>query len=535
MNAERRRKRRIKNGICIAYCALQLLAVLLLFQGLGKVIGYLTEDTKEVLADIVFEPEEPKEEDSRLLVCLDAGHGGTDNGSDYKKRMEKDDTLRIAQAVAAYLKSRDVDVVMTREEDTKVRLAERCDFANEKKADYFVSLHRNDGDGKGVEIWIHNNPTDETATLAENIMQGLEAAGIQKNRGVKKGTQKGENGNYYVNLHSDMPSCIVELGFINNEEDNRLFDGNLEAYAAAIGDAVLKTYEGFRAQEDTGGTPDGINPSGTPDGINPGGTPDGTDQDGTNSAGKSDENAAENTAAQYPQIEDVESLDNKSLDWGQGTIADEKNRPVGAVAAQEKYGGYNALFLAGESNTIYLTIDEGYEYGYTESMLDTLKEKNVPAVFFVTEPYAKGEPELVKRMIAEGHAVGNHSVTHPASGLPSLSIEAQQQEVMGNHQYIKENFDYDMHLFRYPAGKFSVQSLAVVNNCGYKSVFWSFAYVDYDVNNQPGQAESLRKMTDRLHPGAVYLLHGESETNAAVLGTFIDEVRKAGYEFALVS
>lgn len=102
---------------------------------------------------------------------------------------------------------------------------------------------------------------------------------------------------------------------------------------------------------------------------------------------------------------------------------------------------------------------------------------------------------------------------------------------MGNHAYVKENFDYEMRLFRYPAGKFSEQSLALVNNCNYTSVFWSFAYLDYDVNNQPDTKESLQKLKDKLHPGAIYLLHAESETNAKILGDFIDAASGQGYTF----
>lgn len=158
------------------------------------------------------------------------------------------------------------------------------------------------------------------------------------------------------------------------------------------------------------------------------------------------------------------------------------------------------------------------------------KGKGRKGNLFVTEPYAKAQPELVQRMIDEGHEIGNHSVTHPSEGLPSQSLEQQKNEVMENHQYIKDNFGYDMHLFRFPAGKFSDQSLSVVNNCNYKSVFWSFAYKDYDVNNQPGESEALQKLKDRMHPGAIYLLHAESTTNTAILGRFIDAAQAAGYE-----
>lgn len=506
MNAEKRRKRRIRNLVCAAYCFLQLLIVVGAFELLGRVIQRVpVAETMEMIhAEIVFgeDGEEPGKE--RLVVCIDAGHGGKDNGSDYKNRFEKDDNLKLAQAVAAYLKEKDVEVFLTREEDVFLSLEERCSFANDKQTDYFVSLHRNDGDGSGVETWVYSGANDETVALAENIMQRLDEAGIQRNRGVKKGTQSSESGNYYVNIHSDMPSCIVELGFINNDADNQLFDQKLEEYAAAIGDGILATYDSYRDETASDGSSQGTDPDG------------------------------ERTDDAWTQIENIEALDNSCQDWGQGTNVDDKNRPVSAVAAQEQYEKYHALFIEEETNTIYLTFDEGYEYGFTPSILDTLKEKGVNAVFFVTEPYAETEQELVERMIAEGHAIGNHSVTHPANGLPSQSLEQQQEEITGNHQYVLENYGYEMHLFRYPAGKYSEQSLALMSNCGYKSVFWSFAYLDYDVNNQPDQAESLKKMVDRLHPGAIYLLHAESETNAAVLGSFIDQARAKGYEFALI-
>lgn len=232
---------------------------------------------------------------------------------------------------------------------------------------------------------------------------------------------------------------------------------------------------------------------------------------------------------------DLNGLDTTCLDWGQGGDLDEYNRPAGCMQYQEKYGMYNAYFIKDEpeKKVIYLTMDEGYEYGCSSRILDVLKEKNVHAVFFVTKPYAEDNPELVQRMIDEGHEVGNHSVTHPSAGLPSQDIETQTYEVNENHRYIKEQFGYDMHLFRYPAGKFSQQSIALINNLNYKSVFWSFAYLDYDVENQPDPAESLQKIISKLHPGAIYLLHAESETNTQILGDFIDQARAQGYEFKL--
>lgn len=164
---------------------------------------------------------------------------------------------------------------------------------------------------------------------------------------------------------------------------------------------------------------------------------------------------------------------------------DEQNRPLGAVNAQETYGQYNAQFIAEASPLIYLTIDEGYENGYTAKILDVLKEKQCPAVFFVTMDYVQENPDLIRRMIDEGHVVGNHSVTHPSKGLPSQTLDVQAEEIMALHRYVKEDFDYDMYLFRYPAGIFSQQSLALVQQLGYRSVFWSFAYRDWVTDDQP--------------------------------------------------
>jgi len=246
-----------------------------------------------------------------------------------------------------------------------------------------------------------------------------------------------------------------------------------------------------------------------------------------------DERPTKNGIVLENQQIDLNGLDTTGLDWGQGGDLDQWNRPAGCMQYQEKYGKYNAYFISDEpeKKVIYLTIDEGYEYGCSERILNTLKEKNVHAVFFITKAYAKQNPELVQRMIDEGHEVGNHSVTQPAAGLPSQDIAQQTNEVTENHQYVKDQFGYDMHLFRYPAGKFSEQSLALLNNLNYKSVFWSFAYLDYDVENQPDPTESLQKIMDRLHPGAIYLLHAESETNTQILGDFIDQTRAQGYEF----
>lgn len=171
-------------------------------------------------------------------VVIDAGHGGSDVGAEYNGRYEKDDNLAVALLVAEKLEEKGIDVELTRDDDTFISLENRCKIANKKQAELFVSLHRNSADGaRGVEIWVSSDKPDKDTLLAENIMQNLDEAGISQNRGVKYGYAQGD-GNYYVNSHTDMPSCLVELGFMNSEEDNALFDQNLDSYAEAIAEAI---------------------------------------------------------------------------------------------------------------------------------------------------------------------------------------------------------------------------------------------------------------------------------------------------------
>ena len=523
-----KKQKRTRNLICAAFCAILLLIIVTVInlltgvfskffpasEKLQDLVDNLKPQTTDTESITPAETENDTESKYLFTVCLDAGHGGKDIGCDNGSRNEKDDTLKMTLAVGEYLTSQNINVVYTRSDDTFLKLSKRCEVANNAKASYFVSIHRNKGDGSGIETWIYSDADEETTALANNILSGLESVGIQRNRGVKKGTQQSESTDYYLNSHSSMPSCIIEMGFINDDTDNQQYDDNKDAYAKAIGDAIISTYNTYQAgktNSDSEKADEALNS---------------TEADTSTASGTS------HTISNTP-VDNVAALDNTTQDWGPGSNVDDQNRPVSAISYQDKYGKYNANFIAEGDHKIYLTFDEGYEYGCTPGILDTLKEKNVKAVFFVTKPYAKDEPELVQRIIDEGHMLGNHSVTHPANGLPSQSIEQQQNEVMENHQYIKDTFGYDMHLFRYPAGKFSDQSLAIVNNCNYKSVFWSFAYLDYDVNNQPDQTEALNKLVSNLHSGAIYLLHAESTTNTAILGSFIDHARAAGYEFEL--
>lgn len=241
----------------------------------------------------------------------------------------------------------------------------------------------------------------------------------------------------------------------------------------------------------------------------------------------------EETTGSLPEIrqEDLQTYSNTVVTWGPGIQMAEDGRPVACIAFQEKYASLGADFLKENKKVIYLTFDEGYGNGYTEKILDILKEKQVSAVFFVTMPYAREQTALMNRFVQEGHVIGNHSVTHPSQGMPSLSIEDQMSEYQELQDFIKNTYQYDMYLFRPPAGIFSEQSLAAAACFGYRTVLWSFAYADWDPERQPSTEEALKKMEGRLHNGAIYLLHAVSATNTAVLGEFIDYAREQGYEF----
>ena len=226
---------------------------------------------------------------------------------------------------------------------------------------------------------------------------------------------------------------------------------------------------------------------------------------------------------------DTGSLSGQKVCWGVGSIK-AGERPYSAVSYNEKYGSLGGRFIGEDNKNIYLTFDEGYENGYTADILDTLKEKKVSAVFFVTYDYVQKKPELVKRMINEGHIVGNHSWSHPS--VPTCSDEGAKNEIMRLHNYVLENFNYKMTLFRFPMGEFSERTLAIAKNCGYESVFWSFAYVDWKTDNQPERSAALEKTTNCVHNGAIYLLHAVSKTNAEILGDFIDAIQNKGYTFS---
>lgn len=231
------------------------------------------------------------------------------------------------------------------------------------------------------------------------------------------------------------------------------------------------------------------------------------------------------------QLADLESYNSTPVSFGVGSNFDsETNRPMIDYYING-YGDYAVDFIQPDSKYVWLTFNEIAEYGNTEKILDVLKDKNVKAVFFVTLPYVKSNPELVKRMIDEGHILGNYTAN--CSKVPELSVNNLTNELDLLYNYVYQNYGYEMYLFRTPSGNFNEKALAVAQSKGYRTVFWSFHYADWNVNNQPPVSEALGNAIERVHGGAIYLLSGSSTTNRDMLADMIDGIRDKGYEFAV--
>lgn len=196
-------------------------------------------------------------------------------------------------------------------------------------------------------------------------------------------------------------------------------------------------------------------------------------------------------------------------------------------------GQYNGIYHGDVNNkVIYLTFDEGYENGYTSRILDVLKEFGVKVTFFITGDYLKKNPELVKRMINEGHIVGNHTQNHPS--LPGVSDDVLKAEINTLTESYKSLTGGDMKYLRPPMGEYSARTLRVTSDMGYKNVFWSVAMADW-VPDAGTPEQNQRTIMDRLHNGAVILLHAVNKHNAEMLPDLINECKQQGYHFATIN
>jgi peptidoglycan-N-acetylmuramic acid deacetylase len=233
-----------------------------------------------------------------------------------------------------------------------------------------------------------------------------------------------------------------------------------------------------------------------------------------------------------PSVPGQDGLSNKKMGWS--FTRNSEHKVPGIPAAAQVITKYGGMYVGDTSRKVlYLTFDCGYENGYTSPILDALQSNQVPASFFVTESYINRNPELIKRMVAEGHAVCNHTSTHPS--MPSVSDAQIESEIRKTEDSFRQVTGTQMAPYlRPPSGEFSERTVALTQQLGYSTVFWSMAFKDWDVNNQPGADYSYNHVMTNAHPGAIILLHAVSSSNAEALDRILKDLKAEGYEFSLL-
>lgn len=215
--------------------------------------------------------------------------------------------------------------------------------------------------------------------------------------------------------------------------------------------------------------------------------------------------------------------------WGYKKNDENKVPEIGKY--KELLDEYGAYFAdnSGEK-VIYLTFDNGYEEGYTDDILDVLKKEDVPATFFVTGHYVESKPKLVKRMVDEGHIIGNHSYHHP--DFTTVTKNSMKKELESLEEAVAEVSDQEqMKYLRPPKGMFNENTLKWANKLGYIHIFWSLAFKDWETDHQQGWKYAYENIMEQIHPGAIVLLHTVSSDNAEALDKVITSLKKQGYQF----
>ena len=221
------------------------------------------------------------------------------------------------------------------------------------------------------------------------------------------------------------------------------------------------------------------------------------------------------------------TISNKKYGWG--VKRNDNHEQPDITVYKSILDKYKGISMGNkEQKIVYFTFDQGYEAGYTPKILDVLKENNVKATFFITGHYLNSQTDLVKRMVDEGHIVGNHTVNHYS--MPEISDEKIKTELLDLHAAVYEKTGYEMKYMRPPKGEFSERTLQLTANLEYTTVMWSLAYDDFDEKKQKGEEYAKSKILDNIHPGAVILLHATSKDNANVLDYCIKEIKNMGYE-----
>jgi len=249
-----------------------------------------------------------------------------------------------------------------------------------------------------------------------------------------------------------------------------------------------------------------------------------------------DENmeTAEDSMVKKKQPPEGFELKFASEEWGL-SFGESGTQSIGNASAQD-LAWYDAYYVGDDSEkVIYLTFDCGYENGNTEPILDALKKHHAKAAFFVVGHFLETAPDLAKRMVEEGHIVGNHTYHHPDMSAIS-DKEAFQKELDDVEDLFYEITGTQLSkYYRPPQGKCNAENVKMAQEIGYSTIFWSLAYVDWDTQNQPSHAQALDKLTTRIHPGAVVLLHNTSQTNGEILDELLTKWEEMGYRFEPLS
>ena len=224
----------------------------------------------------------------------------------------------------------------------------------------------------------------------------------------------------------------------------------------------------------------------------------------------------------------------ESENWGLG-FGQPGQKPAGNASMAE-LAQYDAYYCGeGEEKVIYLTFDCGYENGNTEPILDALKKHNAPATFFVVGHFLESAPDIARRMVEDGHTVGNHTYHHP--DMSKISDKASFQKEMDDvASLFREVTGAELSMYyRPPQGKYSTTNLQMAKDLGYSTFFWSLAYVDWNQDSQPSHEEAFEKLTGRIHPGAIVLLHSTSKTNGEIMDELLTKWEEMGYSFKPLS
>lgn len=434
------------------------------------------------------------------VIVLDPGHGGTkyiDKGFsatlDGVEYFEKDVAWEYALLIKQKLISAGYEGIgMTKPaaNDSSLSIHTRAARARKFGTDVnkkvlFVSLHWNNFEGRsvhGTEIYIKEAHNYRSRKLAEFI-RGTLGQFMQMHGWGENVTGIIER-DYKVLRELDT-GVLIELGYASNESDLRKMLNQKDEIATTIVQGIdafayyLQTLDSKNQKEDD-----------------------------------PQKAAADWKLASLP-----------SIPFGWSWRKKDISQPIKDLIRQ-----YNAVYEnEAPGKNIYLTFDCGYENGYTPKILDVLKANNVKAAFFITGGYLKQSPDIVERMIKDGHIVGNHSVNHLS--MPQLSVRDAKEEILGLERDFYSLFEQKMIYFRPPSGEFSRRSLAVTASLGYKTIFWSFAYEDWDTNIQRGQEFAFNKIVNNVRDGVIVLMHAVSKDNTEAMDSIIRELRTRGFEF----